>query len=124
MGPTWDPHGSHLFPTWVQHGSQWDPAAISHMGLTWFPQGPTRTHKGPTWDPHRTHMVSTCVPCGSHVGFFSRVRNRYQEVVNKFNQRYNFEPKLTTQNKVCRNCRKKMYTVCVSSDESSESNSI
>ena len=62
----WDPHGSNLFPTWVPHGSQWDPAAISHMGLTWFPHG---SHK----DPQGSHMVPTCVPCGSNVGFFSRV---------------------------------------------------
>ena len=52
------------------------------------------------------------------------LRNISQEVVNKFNLRYNCEPKLTTQDKVCIKCRKKMYTVIVSSDESSESNSI
>ena len=60
MGPTWDPHGSHLFPTWVPHGSQCDTAAISHMGSTWFPHGshkdPQGSHMRPTWFPHASHV--------------------------------------------------------------------
>ena len=68
--------------TWFPMGSRSTFSDGSHTVLTWFPQGPTRV-------PHGIHKVPTCVPCGSHVGFFSRVTSAIINSCNTKEKLYN-----------------------------------